>query len=74
MRAGARLLAGARLSWSFEVQRQRMQAGFKFFTKRVIYQTLSRNARKPFERLGNQRQAVMRLPARPSACVPGVQR
>ena len=40
-----------------------MQAGFKFFTKRVIYQTLSRNARKPLERLGNQRQAVMRLPA-----------
>ena len=51
-----------------------MQAGFEFFTKRVIYQTLSRNARKPFEHLGNQRQAVMRLPARPSACVPGVQR
>ena len=40
-----------------------MQAGFKFFTKRVIDETLARYARLPLERGGNQRQAVMRLPA-----------
>ena len=51
-----------------------MQAGLKFFTKRVIDETLARHARLPLERGGNQRQAVMRLPAGLSARMSVVQR
>ena len=51
-----------------------MQAGFKFFTKRVIDKPLSRNARKALKRLGNQRETVMRLPAGLSARMTVVQR
>jgi hypothetical protein len=62
-----------RLRWSFEFQRECVQARFKFFTKQVVNQALTRDARKSGERGRHHKQPVMGFPARTRAGMAGVQ-
>lgn len=49
-----------------------MQARVEFFMERLVNQALTRDAGKPFERVRDEAQTVMRLTARARASVAGV--
>ena len=57
------------LAWSFEDERERVQARVEFFTKCIVHQALTRHARKPGERRRDEAQAVMGFPTRMRARV-----
>ena len=66
----AAILGGTRLCWSFEVERERVQARVEFFTKRVVNQALTRDAGEPFESAADtHRQLVVRFAAGARACM-----